>query len=74
MIQFQLELFITDIKAHYTLAWRDAARLNKIEIKEVVHCLYTYAARQLVVQIFFFHLENFPKNRAVFSLFSPKFS
>ena len=36
-------------------ARRDVARLNKIEIKEVVHCLYIYAARQLAVRRGFFH-------------------
>ena len=57
-------------KAHGTLERHDVVWLNKIEIKEVVHCLYTYAAR-----IFSFRkFSNFPKNRAAFSLFSPKFS
>ena len=52
-----------------SVARRDAARLHKIEIKEVVHCLYTYAARQLAVRRGFFHLENFlifQKNRTAF--------
>ena len=31
-------------------AWRNAAWLNKIEIKEIVYCLYICTSRQLVVR------------------------
>ena len=58
-------------------ARRDAARLNKIEIMEVVHCLYICAARHLAVQRRFFYLENFLiffKNRTAFFTIFPKFS
>ena len=61
----------------YTSAVRcDAAQLNKIEIKEVVHCLYTYAAWQLAGRRGFFHLENFlifRKTARLFHCFSPSF-
>ena len=46
-------------KAHCILARRGVARLHKIEIKELVHCLYICVSRQLAVRHRFFHLENF---------------
>ena len=52
------------------------ARLNKIEIKEVVHCLDIYAARQLAVWCGFFHLEHFlifQKTGRLFHGFPPSF-
>ena len=33
---------------------RDAARLNELEIKEVVHCLHTHVAASGAVRIFSF--------------------
>ena len=57
-------------------ARRDAAQLNKIEIKEVVHWLYTYATPQLAVRRRFFHLENFlilRKTARFFHCFPPSF-
>ena len=56
--------------------YTSAARLNIIEIKEVVHCLYICASRQLAVRCGFFHLENFlffQKTARVFSVFSSSF-
>ena len=57
-------------------ARRDAARLNKIEIMEVVHCLYICPVRQLAVRRGFFYLETFlifSKTARLFLLFSPSF-
>ena len=65
-----------EIKAYCTLARRGVARLNKIEISEVDHCLYICAARQLAVRRRFFHLEIFLfflKPRGFLTVF-PKFS
>ena len=71
-LNFKIKYTWNQSKANCTLARRGAVQLNKTEIKEVVHCLYICAARQLAVRCGFFYLENFlifSKTARLFLLF-----